>query len=361
MAFNPKYTINVNIINLLGKIETSRQVVMASPLTAHMIISLRESAKIASTHHSTYIEGNRLTLDEVRELIKKQTHFPHKQKDEDEVRNYYDALEYVANEALKSNRLTKSIIQMLHGLSFHGKAKPTPYRDGQNVIRSGKLVVYIPPKAEDVNPLMDDLILWVNQMIKEQLPIPLVAALAHYEFATIHPFYDGNGRTARLLVNFILHQNSYDLKGIYSLEAYYAKDLEAYYGALTVGNDEDYYEGERSQADLTHFVEYFLKGMAEAFENVKAHAQESNIKGYADQSRILRMLSPQQKQALKLFSENREITSHQFADFFHITPRQARYTIDKWVKQRFLNVSIASNKNRTYTLVEDFENLISIE
>ncbi len=64
------------------------------------------------------------------------------------------------------------------------------------------------------------------------LPIPLVAGIVHYQFVTIHPYYDGNGRTARLLTSFIMRKGGYGLKGIYSLEEYYAKDLTRYYDAF---------------------------------------------------------------------------------------------------------------------------------
>lgn len=82
---------------------------------------------------------------------------------------------------------------------------------------------------------MSDLVEWIDRSMSEELSCPIVAALAHYQFATIHPYFDGNGRTARLLTTLVLHLGGYDLKGLYSLEAYYARNLGAYYQALTVG------------------------------------------------------------------------------------------------------------------------------
>jgi Fic family protein len=81
-----------------------------------------------------------------------------------------------------------------------------------------------------------------NDAITEgEIPIPIIAAIAHYQFATIHPYYGGNGRTARILTTLILHMNGYALKGIYALEEYYAVNLPAYYNALTVGDSHNYY------------------------------------------------------------------------------------------------------------------------
>ena len=93
----------------------------------------------------------------------------------------------------------------------------------------------MPPEASDVSQMMKDLIEWINEkLLEKKVPVPIIAALAHYQFATIHPYYDGNGRTARLLTNYILHHGGYGLKGIYSLEEYYAKNIHGYYNALVV-------------------------------------------------------------------------------------------------------------------------------
>ncbi len=81
------------------------------------------------------------------------------------------------------------------------KVKPTPYRDGQNVIRDSlsRDIVYMPPEAKDVPSLMKDMAAWIKASERQDLPCPIRAGIAHYEYATIHPYYDGNGRTARLL------------------------------------------------------------------------------------------------------------------------------------------------------------------
>jgi len=114
---------------------------------------------------------------------------------------------------------------------------PTPYRDGQKVMRDSRsrAFVYMPPEASDVPVLMSGMVEWVNRSLSEEIPCPIVAGLAHYQFATIHPYFDGNGRTTRLLTTLILHLGGYDLKGLYSLETYFARNLRAYYAALTVG------------------------------------------------------------------------------------------------------------------------------
>lgn len=358
MSFTPKFTITSHIARLLDEIDSSRQSINNLPITAKMMSSLRESAKIASTHHSTYIEGNGLTLAEVRTAIQDNTHFPNREKDETEIRQYYKALDTIDKMALDTRPIQEIDLQYLHGISFLGKTKPTPYRDGQNVIRAGKLVVYIPPKAEDVPNLMKDLVTWINEMIEKNLPLPIIAGLAHYQFATIHPYYDGNGRTARLLVTLILHKHHYGLKGIYSLEEYYAKDLQAYYHALTIGSDEDYYDGRRAEADLTSFLDYFIQGMRHAFEKIKNQATTAQTQGNIDQSPLLRNLTRQQKLALKLFITAKKITAKDIAELFQFSDRQARYLCQEWIAEGFISVVNSASKNRSYQLTEKYESLI---
>ncbi len=106
---------------------------------------------------------------------------------------------------------------------------------------------------------MQGMVQWINE--SRDVPCPLVAGIAHYQFATIHPYYDGNGRTARLLTTFILHLGGYDLKGLYSLEEYYARNLGSYYEAISIDESHNYYLG-RAEADITKWVEYFIEGMA---------------------------------------------------------------------------------------------------
>ncbi len=274
------------------RIEAAKQAVWNLPMTAKVQARLRETARLLSSHYSTQIEGNRLTLDEATLVIKKSKHFPGRKRDEEEVLGYYRALDELDKLSRQDDfKITETAVKTLHALVMGGKRrkmKPTPYRDGQNVIRDSRdgAIVYMPPEAKDVKPLMKDLIHWIEVTRKDGLPCPLRAAVAHYQFATIHPYYDGNGRTARLLATLILYLGSYDLKGFYSLEEYYAKDLPAYYEALAAGPSHNYYVG-RAESDITSCVEYFCVGMAESFDAVQVRAKEAAKSGSQDQSLLL--------------------------------------------------------------------------
>ncbi len=211
------------IARALMDIEAARAVVEQTPLPPAAEAELRHRARIRSTHYSTSIEGNRLTLAEAEQVIEgKKAQFHGRERDVGEVKNYWNALLRVEEWAAKKIPFTEELVRRLHVLIKEGaRAKPTPYRDGQNAIRDSAsgAIIYLPPEAKDVPSLMIALVEWVHRAEKEGLPVPLIAGLAHYQFVTIHPYYDGNGRTARLLATFILHRGGYGLNGFFSLEA----------------------------------------------------------------------------------------------------------------------------------------------
>ncbi len=363
--FKPKFIITPKVAQTLMRIEAAKQAVVDLPMNPQVQARLRETARLLSTHYSTQIEGNRLTLDQATRVIKKAEHFPGRKRDAEEVLGYYQALDELERLSRKSKtKITEAIVKTLHGLVMggkRGKVKPTSYRDGQNVIRDSRdgSIVYLPPEAKDVGALMTDLMKWIEATQKDALPCPLRAAIAHYQFATIHPYYDGNGRTARLLTTLILHLGGYDLKGFYSLEEYYAKNLPSYYKALAIGPSHNYYSG-RADADITPWVEYFCAGMAMSFESVKARASEAAIAGQKDQSPILRGLDARQRKAISLFKDSEWITAIQVAELFELQPRTARDLCQKWVDGDFLTVSDPSKKNRKYILNKKFVGLIHL-
>ncbi len=362
MPFEPRFTITPNIATGLMRIEGAREAIQHLPITPHVLATLRQSARLFSTHYSTMIEGNRLTQEQVSKVIEKQGHFPGREREEKEVLGYYAALEKVEQLAAARNPVTEHDIQVLHALVMAGgktKAKPSPYRDGQNVIRDSRTraIVYLPPEAKDVPTLMKDLVAWAGAANSRTLPCPIRAGIAHYQFATIHPYYDGNGRIARLLTTLIFHLGAYDLKGLYSLEEYYARNLGAYYDALTVGPSHNYYEG-RAKSEITNWVEYFCVGAAESFENIKKRAEEAAGSGAPDSSQLLRRLDPRQRKALALFKESETITSRNVEQLFTFSQRTARNLLNGWANDGFLVVVDPSKKGRKYSLAREYRELL---
>jgi len=344
------------------EIEQARVLVDNIPLSPASESELRRQARVKSTHYSTYIEGNRLTLKETEDVIEnRRIAFHGRERDVKEVQNYWVALLKVEEFVSKKTEFSEIFIKRIHAIVEKGKrAKPTEYRKGQNVIRDSKTggIVYLPPEAKDVPKLMKQMVRWVNVAEKEKIPPPIIAGLAHYQFVTIHPYYDGNGRTARLLATFLLQRYGYGLNGFFSLEEHHARQLERYYQALVVHDHHNYYYG-RKNTDLTSWVEYFIYLMAEVFKKAKAEVLRYAERPLSTPPEELIRLDRRAKMVLALFVNNEYITTAQIAAILGITQRMTRYIIKEWLKEGWLLIADKSNKGRKYKLLQKYRKLIA--
>jgi len=351
--FKPKFAITNPMARALMDIESVKTALAGMYIPIAVETALREQARLRSTHYSTRIEGNRLTLAEAKEVLQNaKVSFHGRERDVKEVRNYWNALLRVEEWADAGKPVTEELIRHIHALVEHGKrAKPTPYRDGQNAIREAgsNAIVYLPPEAKDVSGLMADMVKWINQAEKDGVPVPIIAGMAHYQFVTIHPYYDGNGRTARLLATFILHRGGYGMNGFISLEEYHARDLTGYYNALSVHPHHNYYEG-RAVAELTSWLEYFTKTLAQVFQSVQKEALTLAKKGIKAEPEALRKLDKRARAVLGLFLQAETISASDVSKLLGLSDRMTRLLLKEWAEAGILTVKNASNRNRAYQL-----------
>lgn len=355
-----RFTFTPTIVRDLMAIEAARQTVQLTILAPALAERLRAQARLRSTHFSTRIEGNRLTLAEAQAAVLDGRRFPGRTRDVHEVQNYYRALQQVEEWAARQTPITEELIRKLHALIFTGpRARPTPYRDGQNAIRDAVsgAIVYLPPEAVDVPPLMAELAAWIAQSTAEQTPAPVVAGLAHYQFVTIHPFYDGNGRTARALATLLLYRQGYDLGRFYSLEEVYAQDLPAYYAALQTHPHANYYEG-RADVDLTAWLEYFVGGMATLFQRVAGEVRAQVGQPAAPEPAALRLLDRRARIVLGLFSRQESVTAAEMARALGLSPRTVRDLVGDWLSAGWLVLTDPARKSRRYHLSAEYRQFI---
>jgi len=352
MIFKPNYRITQEILEYLTKIEMIKNSFRDSKISPVLMASLKSSAKIETIHYSTKIEGNRLTRKEVEQTIFRRKVIENRVRDSFEVKSYYKAMNYIEKCLAQDLPFSEKLIKKTHDLV---EGVTSPYRDGQNALydnTSGN-IVYLPPEAKDVPTLMKSFIDFVNS--DQQTPRVIVAGLVHYQFVTIHPYYDGNGRTARLLTSFLMRKYGYGLKDIYSLEEYYANDLVGYYSALATHPHHNYYEG-RENADLTGWIEYFVRGVADVFEKIQVKTETTNFR--KDFSGEMRQLDVTQRKILELFTEFQEVSSMQIAEYLGMSQQSARLLANRWVDDGFMIISNHSKKARKYRLSEKFEKLV---
>lgn len=270
--FKPKYQITNPILNNLLEIAEVRYLVNHTSILPKEEIRLRREALVRMIHSSTSIEGNVLNRYEVDKVLKgKKIDVP--KRDRFEVENYRDALYYIGKLQADKKKITTKTILEIHRLvtkrtidldkcgAFRKDKVYVVQRKGRKITK----IIYQGPEAKQVPKLVDNLVKWLQKSKKEKICPVIVAALAHYQIASIHPFADGNGRTARALATLILWQRDYDFKKLFVLEDYYNKNRSAYYQAIHTGSKYD----ERQEADLTNWINYFVKGFKVSEEEVK--------------------------------------------------------------------------------------------
>jgi len=348
------FQITPPILRALQRIEQARAEVGFTRLPPAVTERLRQQARLRSTHFSTRIEGNRLTLAETEQVILEGIRFPGRERDTGEVERYYLALAQVEAWAGEGAPVTETRLRKLHALLYRGRrASPTPYRDGQNVIRDGASgrIVYLPPEAQDVPALMSELVTWIQEA-ENVWPVPIIAGVAHYQLVTIHPFYDGNGRTARALATWVLYRGKYDLNGFYALEEHYASDLEGYYRALVTHPHHNHYEG-RHEADITPWLVYFLEGMAQVFQQAAAEVRRLNEQPPAPEPAWMQGLDRRARRVAALLEAHDTVRSAEVAAVLGVSQRQARHLLQQWVAEGWLEVADPSRKNRRYRLRQE--------
>ena len=180
--------------------------------------------------------------------------------------------------------------------------------------RRTKEVVYAPPVPKEVRPLVAGLVAWLNYEAACQMHPVLVAGIAHYELVRIHPFVDGNGRTARALATLILTMQKFDIKRFFTLDDFYDSDRAAYYVVLKRTNG--------TYPDCTPWLEYFLEGVEISLHWVKERvlllSSDEHKKGAGGQV----ALSERQMQIIEFIHARGSVKTSDLVAMFRVS-RQA--------------------------------------
>ncbi len=262
------YTFDSTVVNLIAEIASLQGELNTSIRAIRDDYQIYALANIDAVHYSTKIEGNKLTRDQVTKALegdKKPWSLRH---DIQEVVNYSKARKFVFEQTHKKIDIDfiLSVHDQLLNKIVKGKLKGR-FREAQNVIkdsRSGE-IVYLPPEASDVFPLMKGLMNYIHKNQIEKISPLILAPMFHYEFVTIHPFMDGNGRIARLITNAILMLGGYDVHKYAAIEKQHEKEREQYYHSLRSLQAQNYYDIPSSQ-NITSWIVYWLTCLRETYK-----------------------------------------------------------------------------------------------
>ena len=278
MSYIPQYTINEKIRSNLQEIERLKDQIRGSRILPEVEASVRLRASVESIHSSTSIEGNPLSANEVRAVIMSDGALTKEEYAKIEVQNYKNALDYIDKRRHGSSDITLEDVLELHRIitdrllskSRSGQIRQNPvYIENQD-----HEVVYTAIAPDKVKPALEELLDWVRKSQFFIHPV-IIAAIIHFRIAAIHPFADGNGRTARALTSLFLALNQYDCKGSLVLDSYYASDRKAYYAILQLLNGKNYAFSVKS--DLTPWLEYFTDGFLTSLHVLEAEIRMINL------------------------------------------------------------------------------------
>lgn len=351
--------IKVNLTNSMLKeitaIEENRfslKTVHLPPVTKNR---LRKNSKKKSSYASNKIEGNPLTEEQADAVLENDSH-KHFLKPEQEIRNYFIALTLLEKKLQLQEPFSKKLILEVQAAVEKGASKEKIGLRGE--MPPGVLFAvydsqsgaaeYIPPQYTDIPALLDELVEYVNTSDDHPL---IIAAVVHYQLVTIHPFEDGNGRTARLLSGYILDLLGYGFGGIGSLEEYFAYDSDEYYASLQMGLPALYYAGRDNPPHPEIWINYFLRMVKlysdKVCETVKGSSENAVATG-------LSHLSAKEKEVLLYLIENRifEFTPIALSKKLGVTNKTVINRCVKLSNEGFLMPNIVKERIRSYSLTD---------
>lgn len=276
--FSPNYTISNKILKNIGEVEAAKEIIESAPLVPSFEKRFQSDAIIRVVHHGTHIEGNDLTYMQTKKVLEGESVVA-RARDIQEVINYRNVVELLDELAYRRGGYEA---EMLKEIQKESVTKIVPedkvgeFRKSQVIIKNEETgeVILQPPKFVEVPYLIDDFIGWLNSpKVKELHPI-ILAGIVHYILVAIHPFVEGNGRTARAFATLILIKRGYDIKRFFALEEHFDENPASYYEAFS---EVDKQSPNISERDITSWLEYFTEVVAIELVKIKEKVKKLSM------------------------------------------------------------------------------------
>jgi len=331
MPYQPQFTITPALLSLVEEIAAFRERIEGATVALSWIPNLQKDTRTRNGHASTAIEGNPLTLEQVRALEEGRELVASDERSQREVLNYFAGLRFIEkNAAIK--KIRHEHLFELHRLladSVMDQGQAGAYRTIS--VQVGK---HFPPAAADVSPLMFELLEWWNKDSQKLSPV-LSSAILHYRFEDIHPFADGNGRTGRALALWDLYRRGFDSHYLFSVDEYYWEDRPAYYAALSQVRD----AGE----DLTEWLEYSARGLRSTLERVWLRLKKFQAAGSSKMT-----LTPRQEHLLGLLRDHGSLRPSEIWEHLDVSRQGAMNIISPLIEAGLIEKRGTQKSGRYY-------------
>lgn len=301
---------------------------------------------------SSRIEGTQTNIEEA--VLREKDISNEKKDDWREVQNYINAM----NDAISSLQnlpISTRLIKLAHKIllqSVRGKNKmPGEYRTSQNWIGGATIndAVFVPPHFSELPELLSDLENFLNNN-SINVPHLIKIGIAHYQFETIHPFLDGNGRVGRLLITLYLVANKILSKPTLYLSDFFEKNRQLYYDNLTVV---------RTKNDLTQWIKFFLTGVIQTSKNgINTFQKILQLRTEIEERKIVKMGKriPLAKKVIYYLYKYPIVNPGYLVDEFGISKQTANSMIHDLVKLKILTEITGQKRNRLFVF-QDYINL----
>ncbi|CAN5397204.1 Fic family protein [soil metagenome] len=333
MGFDPVYTITPLLLSQVEEVAALRERILAATVQVPWIPALQKDTRIRNAHSSTAIEGNPLTLEQVRAIEEGREVPATRPRPRREVANYLAGLRFVEKNARRSVITDREVLRLHRILARQvmDQGEAGKYRTIR--VRVGR---YTAPPPGRVQPLMSDLLRWWNREAKKISPI-LGSAIVHHQFETIHPFADGNGRAGRMLSLWELYRRGFDNHHIFSIDEFYWENRPRYYAALENVRQE---EGE-----LTSWLEYSAEGLRDTLGRVWTRIQK--LTAHGGKGKLV--LRPKQEQLLHLLRDKKAMTPREIWDGVGVSKQGALDLLRPLIKAGLVR-RIGTRKGGRYVL-----------
>lgn len=362
--FQPNFKITSNLLTYISRIEGAKALIDQAPLVPAWEAKFRDDARARTIHYGTKIEGNDLTQEQAQQVVRlsdamdsqtvaQKTGILARERDIQEVINYRNVINWIDEQQSHHSPqiLNQETLKILHSLTMNRLIEEKyigQVRDKQVIVRSAAdgQVAFRPPVSVEIPFLLDEFFTWLVSPETAHLHPIFKAAITHYQLVYIHPFIEGNGRTARAMATLVMYTLEYDFKRFFSIEQYFDSDVARYYEALLSVQ-------QSPEKDMTYWLEYFCYGLALEIEKIKSQvlklSKDLKLKQQLGEQVAL---SERQILLLELLQNQGEITSQ---DAQAVLPNVSIDTILRDLKDLIAKKIIAKHgvtKGVSYRLVE---------